>query len=96
MIGKIIDKIGDLMKLLNKVTEFLNFILTGYAKAEEKKEELSDKTVQIARIAIISIVSGGVALIIFFIVKAIVKKIKKIKAKRIQREIEPQQELQCN
>ena len=96
MIGKIIDKIGDLMKLLNKVTEFLNFILTGYAKAEEKKEELSDKTVQIARIAIISIVSGGVALIIFFIVKAIVKKIKKIKAKRIQREIERQQELQCN
>lgn len=96
MIGKIIDKIGDLMKLLNKVTEFLNFILTGYAKAEEKKEELSDKTVQIARIAIISVISGGVALIIFFIVRAIVKKVKKVKANRIQRQIELQQELQCN
>lgn len=96
MIGKIIDKLGDLMKLLNKVTEIVNFVLTGYAKAEEKREELSEKTVQIARIAIISIISGGVALIIFFIVRAIVKKVKKVKANRIQRQIELQQELQCN
>lgn len=96
MIGKLIDVLGVVLGFLNKLTDVINYILTGYAKAEAKKEELSENTEKVARILIISILTGGAALIIFFIVKAIVKKIKKIKAKRVQRQIERQQELQMN
>lgn len=94
MIAKIIDKLGDLLVVLNKITEVINYIVTGYASAEEKKDELAEKTEKIARILIISVITGGVALIIYFIVRAIVKKVKKVKANRVQRQIELSQELQ--
>lgn len=93
MIKKIICGIEYLVSILNRVTEILNYILTGYAKAEAMTYGVSEKTMKIARIIILSIVSGGVALIIFFIVRAIVKKVKKVKARKIQRQIELQQEL---
>ena len=96
MIGKIFGKLSSVVAVLNKAVDIINYILTGYAKAEAKKDELAKSAQKFTRILLISVLSGGAALIIFFIVKAIVKKIKKAKARRIQREIERQQELQCN
>ena len=96
MIGKLIDVLGVVLGFLNKLTDVINYILTGYAKAEAKKDELAESADKFTKILLISVLSGGAALIVFFIVKAIVKKIKKIKANRVQREIEQQQELQMN
>ena len=96
MLGKLIDVLGVVLGFLNKLTDVINYILTGYAKAEAKKDELTASADKFTKILLISVLSGGVALILFFIIKAIVKKIKKIKANKVQREIERQQELQMN
>ena len=94
MVVKCVDLISKLLTLLNKVTEVLTYILTGYAKVEEKKAEFDEKLPLYARYILIGVLTGGAALIIIFIIKKIVKCSKKRKAKRIQKAIERQQALE--
>ena len=93
MLVKLMELLSKLLTLLNKVTEVLTYILTGYAKVEEKKAELDEKVPVYARYILIGVLTGGAALILIFIIKKICKCCKARKAKRIQRAIEQQQEL---
>ena len=93
MLVKCMDLLSKLLNLLNRVTEVITYVLTGYAKVEEKKAEFDEKLPLYARYILIGALTGGAALIIICIIKKICKCCKKRKAKRIQKAIEKQQEL---
>ena len=94
MLTKVVELLTKVLEVFNKVTEVLTYALTGYAKIEEKKAELEDKMTDYARYIIIGALTGGAALIIIFIIKKIVKCCKKRKAKKVERAIKRQQELE--
>lgn len=94
IITKITKLLTKALELVNRISDVLTYILTGYAKAEEKKAEFDDNLSRYARYILIGALSCGVALILIFIIKKIVKCAKKRKAKKIQRAIERQQALE--
>ena len=94
MIVKITGVLSKALELINRIADVITFILTGYAKAEEKKEEFEENLSKYARYILIGALSCGAALIIIFIIKRIVKSSKKRKAKKIQKAIERQQALE--
>ena len=94
MVVKIAELLTKALELLNKVADVIAYILTGYSKVEEKRAELDEKLPIYARYILIGVLTGGAALILFLIIRKIVKCHKKRKARRIQRAIERQQALE--
>ena len=90
MIKKLVSFIPNVLDVLNRITEVLTYVATGYTKYEEKKEELEAKSYKWARYIILGAISGGIVLIVFLLVRAIVKKVKKARAKKLQKKLEKQ------
>ncbi|MBQ9531813.1 MAG: hypothetical protein IJR70_07045 [Eubacterium sp.] len=70
-----IKKLNNLIDILKKITEFLTYIATGYAKTVEAAEKISLVFVKIFRI-IMYFVFGGITVIV---ANKIIKTIKKKK-----------------
>ncbi|MBQ6381898.1 MAG: hypothetical protein IJJ41_09930 [Clostridia bacterium] len=90
MIGRLAKVAAKLLDVLNRVTEVLTYLLVGYNKMEEKKAEIDEKLPDYARYIIIGVLTAGVALILFLVIRAIVKKCKKCKENRLKKKLEKQ------
>lgn len=90
MIKTLTDVVAKLLAFFTKMSDVLNYAVTGYAKLEEKKEELDAKLAKYARYIVIGAITGGIALILFLIIRGIVKKCKKCKEKRLKKKLEKQ------
>ena len=90
MIKKLTEIIVKLLAFFNKASELLTYVVTGVEKVEEKKKVFDEKLYKYARYIVIGAITGGIALILFLIIRGIVKKCKKCKEKRMKKKLEQQ------
>ncbi len=90
MVVKAIEWLTKFLGLLNKLTEVVTYILTGYSKLEDAKEAFNEKLARYARYIIIGACTGIIALLLFFVIRAIVKKCKERKEKKLKKQLENQ------